>query len=280
MLTLQERFVVILSLLLALLVFFPVAARQTGQADLVPLEITYIANEGFLIAAGEDKILIDALQRGGIALYEAPSPALAEEMESAQGRFSGVSLVLVSHHHRDHFSARSVARHLQSNPQAKLVSSQQVVEEVKEVLPENSSTAVRMSGAYPGGADRSRHTVGGVTLELFRLSHGAGRFASIQNLGQIFTVGGRKFLHIGDAEIIDRNFSIHNLPGEKFDYAFIPYWYLTDKEGQRIVREHIRPKHIIAMHIPPAELVQQTREIQAAFPHAVVFSHSGETRRF
>ena len=277
MLTLKERFVGIFFLLLALLGLAPRAAPQTESA---PLEITYIANEGFLIASGEDKVLIDALQRGGIALYEAPSPALAEEMETAQGRFSGISLVLVSHHHRDHFNARSVARHLQSNPPAKLVSSVQVVEEVQEVLPEDSNAVNRMIGVSPGGADRNQHTLGGITLEIFRLSHGTGRFAAIQNLGQVFTIAGQKFLHIGDAEVSAENFAPHNLPGDEIDYAFIPYWYLTDKEGQRIVRQHIQPKHIIAMHIPPVELAQQTKEIQAAFPNAIVFSHSGATRRF
>lgn len=273
----QKRLLWLFLLLPVLPIFVSTA---TSQKDPPPVEVTYIANEGFFIAAGEDSILIDALQRGGIAMYEAPSPALAEEMESAQGRFSRVSLILISHHHRDHFNARSVAHHLQNNPQAKLVSSLQVVDEVKEVLPANSSAVNRMIGVSPGGAERSRHTLGGITLEIFRLSHGAGRFAAIQNLGQIFTIAGQKFLHLGDAEMSAENFAPHNLPGDEIDYAFIPYWYLTDKEGKRLVLKHIRPKHIIAMHIPSAELAQQTKEIQAAFPNAMVFSLSGKTCRF
>jgi L-ascorbate metabolism protein UlaG (beta-lactamase superfamily) len=273
----KRSIVGVLFLLLGLPVFTPSAIPQAPPAT---VDITYIANEGFLVASGKDQVLIDALQRGGISMYEAPSDKIREKLETAKGSFADTSLILVSHHHFDHFNARSVALHMQNNPQARLITSEQVLDEVKEDIPENSNAIRRMTGVNPTGADRSRHTIAGIALEIFRLPHGTGKYAVIQNLGQIFTVGGRKFLHIGDAEVSIENFALHNLPEEKIDYAFIPYWYLTYEEGRALIREHIRPRHIIAMHIPPAELTKQTREIQAAFPDAIVFSHSGETRHF
>ncbi len=260
---------------------FLLAALLSAQTqNPAPLEITYIANEGFLIASGNDKILIDALQRGGIPAYESPSPQLLEELETAQGAFAGVNLVLVSHHHRDHFNAQSVARHLQSNPRARFISSDQVFEKVAAALPGGKTIAGRMRGTYPPLPERSHHTVGGIELEIFRLSHGTGRFASIQNLGQIFTLGGRKFLHIGDAEAEAESFSKHRLTEDKIDFAFVPYWFLMDEKGRRFVTELIRPRHVIAMHIPPEDLPEVTKKIRAVFPRAVIFTRQGKTTTF
>ena len=68
------------------------------------------------------------------------------------------------------------------------------------------------------------------------------------------------------------NFARHRLVSDEIDLAFIPYWYLTREEGRRLVREHIRPKRIIAVHIPPSELEEQTRAIRAHFPDVVIFA--------
>ena len=260
------------------LTFLPMAGpgRTGAPQDSPPLEITYIANEGYLIVSGNQKVLIDALQRGGIDTYAAPPPKTLEEMETAQGRFASVGMVLVSHYHRDHFHAASVARHLETNPHAILISSPQVVEAVRA----ESAGIKRARPSYPKGEDRSRHEEAGMRLEIFRLPHGTGRFASIQNLGQIVTIGGRKLLHIGDAEMIVENFSRHRLPEDKIDFAFVPYWFLDDPAGQRIVREHIRPKHLIAMHIPPAELGEVSKKIRVAFPSVIVFTRQLETHAF
>ncbi len=67
------------------------------------LEITYVANEGFLLAGGGKKVLIDALFDGGIAGYPTIPDELRPSLEQARPPFDGVDLVLATHFHGDHF---------------------------------------------------------------------------------------------------------------------------------------------------------------------------------
>lgn len=91
-----------------------VSAQSSG-----PIELTYIANEGFLITGGGKKVLVDALLREGIPeSYLRPAPETLKKMEASQPPFDGVDLVLATHFHRDHFNAGSVAAHLRANPRA------------------------------------------------------------------------------------------------------------------------------------------------------------------
>ena len=251
-----------------------VQSDNNKDAVSVNVKVTYIANEGFLLRSEGSTVLIDALHRGEIEMYAKPSERTLHDLESAVGEFASVDLILVSHYHRDHFKAESVASHMSANPGARLISSPQVVEEVRRA----ASKEINSDSAYPMTPGRAKFRLADVDLELFRLSHGSGRFAKIQNLGQIFVVGGIKFLHIGDAEIIAENFSVHKLAKNRIDYAFIPYWFLTDAEGRRIVNEIIRPRRVIAMHIPPAEMEVERKKILAAYPGAIIFATRNESR--
>ena len=259
--------------LLAGIAALATTATAIAPGDEVEVRVTYIANEGFLLQSGGSTVLIDALHRGEIEMYARPSDKVLHDLENATGNFSSVDLILVSHYHRDHFKAESVASHMAANPGARLISSPQVVEEVRRA----ASGTINADSAYPPVPGRTKFRLAGVDLEMLRLSHGSGRFAKIQNLGQVFSLGGKKFLHLGDAEIAAGNFTVHKLAKDRIDYAFIPYWFLTDAEGRRIVTEIIRPRKIIAMHIPPADLEIERKKILAEFPDAIVFQEQGES---
>ncbi len=244
-----------------------------------PLEITYIANAGFLLSSTQQKVLIDSLHRGGIPSYAGPPPRFRQEMEAATGLFADVGLVLVSHPHADHFNAAAVARHLESNPAAQLVSSPQVVEAVRKQLHCADEMSSRLQSTYPEGNERGHHTVDGIDLQVFRLRHEHQRNYGVHNLGQIITLGGKKVLHIGDAEMRPENFAPHGLPTDQIDVALVPYWYLTSEEGRGIVREHIRARHIVAMHIEPEEWEEIATEIRAEFPEAILFARPGDSKK-
>lgn len=100
------------------------------------VEITYVGNEGFLIAVGDKKILVDALFQ-----TFPPSPTLSPEvvelMQNARPPFDDVDLVLATHSHHDHFHAGMVWQHLQNNPQALFVSTREAV----DLLPWDSEAA-------------------------------------------------------------------------------------------------------------------------------------------
>ena len=98
------------------------------------LEVTCIANEGVLIAAGGTQVLIDGLHRPYRSSYPVLPEPYREQIETAQAPFHESDLFLVSHMHLDHFHPESVARHLRHNAGARFVSSKQVVGEIEALV--------------------------------------------------------------------------------------------------------------------------------------------------
>ena len=93
-------------------------------------------------------------------------------------------------------------------------------------------------------------------------------------------LGGKKLLHVGDADTAVENFDEFNLDQEGIDIAFIPVWFLLYSEGQTIVREHIKPKHIIAVHISPADNDPVSEQIMQGFPNAIAFTRLLEKKSY
>ena len=259
----------------------PIYVPQPSMPSQTPtVEITYIANEGVLISGGGKQVLIDGLHREYERDYAFLPPADREKIETAKAPFDKIDLILVSHRHLDHFHAESVGLHLQHNPNAQLVSSQQVVEEVEKNFKDYQAIKARMTGATPPWKERVAMKVAGIDFEILRLSHGTGRHATIQNLGHIVKLGGKKLLHVGDADTSVENFERFNLDEEQIDIAFIPFWFLTGTEGQTVVRDHIKPKQIIAVHISPGESERTITQMKQAFPGAVAFTTMLEKKAF
>lgn len=244
------------------------------------VEIIYIANEGVLISADGKQVLIDGLHREYEPDYAFLSPAEREKIETAKPPFDKIDLVLVSHRHLDHFHPESVGLHLQHNPKAILVSSQQVVDEVEKNFKDYQAIKARVTGATPPWKEKVAMKVAGIDFEILNLRHGTGRHASIQNLGHIIKLGGKKLLHIGDADTAVENFEKFNLEEEGIDIAFLPVWFLLGRDGQTVVKDHIKPKQIIAVHISPSERETIATQIKQAFPNAIAFTTMLEKRNY
>ena len=244
------------------------------------VEITYIANEGVLISSGGKQVLIDGLHREYERDYAFLPPAEREKIETAKPPFAEVDLVLVSHRHRDHFHPESVGLHLDHNQKALLVSSQQVVDEVEKNFKDYQSIKMRMTAATPPWKERVAMKVAGIEFEILGLRHGTARHATIQNLGHIVKLGVKKLLHVGDADTSVENFDSFNLEQEGIDIAFLPVWFLLGSEGQTIIKEHIKPKQIIAVHIGPDEGQKITAQIKQLFPGAIAFTTMLEKRAY
>ena len=257
----------------------PVMESQAAPQN-PTVEITYIANEGVLISSGGKQVLIDGLHREYERDYASLPPAEREKIETAKPPFDKIDLILVSHRHLDHFHPESVGLHLQHNPNTQLVTSQQVVDEVEKNFKDYHAIKARMTGATPPWKERVAMKVSGIEFEILRLSHGTGRHATIQNLGHIVKLGGKKLLHVGDADTAVENFERFNLDEEQIDVAFLPFWFLIGAEGQTIVRDHIKPKHIIAVHISPDESERTLAHVRQAFPGSVAFKTMLEKKAY
>lgn len=254
---------------------FPaICAAQTTDS----LRITYIANYGALLEAGGKQVLIDGLFRQGVPGYARVPESTLQALENAEPPYDQIDVVLVSHPHADHFDAKSVAAQVRNNPSVILLSSEQVVSTVGTHVPEAAKD--RLIEVTPAWKERETKTVAGIEIEVLRIRHGYYKNYSLHNLGHLIHLGGKKILHLGDAEMIDENFAPFDLPAEKIDVALLPYWFLNSDAGSKIVRELIRPQAIIAMHIEPAQARSISTEIAEAFPQAQTFTRPLQRRLF
>ncbi|UCG51856.1 MAG: hypothetical protein JSW58_17100, partial [Candidatus Latescibacterota bacterium] len=78
--------VLLLSTLLVLVISF------VSQANAESVEITYVANEGFLVSTDTQKILIDALFDEGFGRYLTPSLLTRRKLTRAKPPFDNVDL--------------------------------------------------------------------------------------------------------------------------------------------------------------------------------------------
>jgi L-ascorbate metabolism protein UlaG (beta-lactamase superfamily) len=238
--------------------------------------IRYVANAGMLVAVGDRRFLIDAPIRDGIPPYATPTAAERSRLEAAREPYAAVDAILITHWHEDHFSADAVAAHLTSSPRAILVSSPEVVDRVRAVAPD--LPASRLHGVLPPPGQSQPVDVGGLTVHVLRIRHNPTRRLPEQHVG--FLIGGESpVLHAGDADPKADNFALlKSLP--QVDLACLPYWYVVDAANRRMVEDTIRPRRVVAMHVPPGEAAKVGEALRAGGGTAVLASAPGSTLDF
>jgi len=253
----------------------PIAVRNGSG-----ITVRYIANEGVLIASADKQILIDGLHREYKPAYLFPPPEMQAVLENARAPYDKINVLLVSHVHLDHFHPHSIGQYLKSNPGSILASSDQAVGEVAKNFAEHEKVRSQIKPITHEWKKSSEINQGGIKIKFLGLRHSGENFKGIQNLGHVIEIGGRKLLHIGDADMTVENFAAFHLAKERIDVAFIPYWFLISEEGRKLVREQFNAKNIIAVHIPPDEAQKVIDQLRKDLPDAVAFTRILEERFF
>jgi L-ascorbate metabolism protein UlaG (beta-lactamase superfamily) len=268
------------------------SACQSTLKDRSTLEVTYIANEGFLIRSGSKTVLIDALfNDSSIDFCDTPPSGVLGKMERAQDPFHALDLVLVTHVHADHFAAAPVAEHLLNNPQCILVCPDQVAEKLKqecscfeEISPRVRAVSLQLNAS-------SEFHLNGIRVQAYRMKHCRymeedaltgerhDRHADIENLVYLVDMGGRSFLHMGDAVLEQNSEYIQSLDlvDQHITLAFLEFFDGTPA-SKKIMDENIKPSQIVFMHLPFDEnMVNKiTDTLKQEFASAIVFDNSME----
>ncbi|MDX1741647.1 MAG: MBL fold metallo-hydrolase [Rhodothermales bacterium] len=253
----------------------PGGPQVLQDADSDSLSILYLANEGVLIEADGNRILLDGLHRPYQPMYSSLPADVAMQLETATAPFDAVDLLLVSHRHRDHVHPESVVRYLRASPTTVLASSPQVV---RETLAGASGLAERTTAVLPPAGETISRSFGDIEVEFLGLPHGGGRHRSVQNLGHVVSVAGRTVLHVGDAVIEPSTFRSLDLRSRDIDVALLPYWYLLDADGLRLVDEEIGAALVVAIHVPPDDVAEIENQIRQTLPEAIVFGRPLKSR--
>lgn len=266
-------------IVLPFLALLALGARQDpARGAAVELELVYLANEGFLARVGDTKVLIDAFVTEPYAGYAAVPEELFADMVAGKPPFDGIDLALASHFHRDHFQPEAAALFLEAHEETGFLSAPQVVDDLLRELGE-SAAAERFEALLPDAKRTLDKREQGVGVELLRLPHSGGmRTASVQNLGHVIDLGGAKLLHVGDADAVPEELGPYELGKRALEVALVPYWWLGDAESLARAKELTGAKHLVAIHVPPAELADVKQHLAALDPQVLLFEEPGERR--
>ena len=267
------------SLALPFVALFGLAAWQEPTRATVELELVYLANEGFLVRAGEHSLVIDAFVTEPYGEYAAVPAALFADLLSAKPPFQDVDLALASHAHRDHFQAKPAAEFLRARAAVRFLSSPQVADELLAELGKHGAAA-RIEALLPEARQALAAPAEGIRVELLRLPHAGGaRSAEVQNLGHLIELGGVRLLHVGDADIQTEDLAEYALAKRALDVALVPYWWLGNAAGVARARELTGARQLVAVHVPPAEVAAVRAHLATLDPAILVFERPGETRK-
>lgn len=214
------------------------------------IDVTYIANCGFLIEMSSKKILIDALFNEGFDYYTTPDSSTLEKMTLGEYPFNNIELVFVTHKHADHFDAGLVLDFMQNNPSAKLICPEQVVEEIKKNESEYKKIKSRIVEITPEIFTSKQIEVDDIEIQACWLIHGHERNRGIQNIAYLIKIGGLTIFHTGDAD----PHQVEKYSGISLNEENILVGLINDGFGNlknaEITRNFINAQYNVTMHLP------------------------------
>lgn len=284
--------------LLAMLFTIPLCYSQNEKNKAQNVEVTYIANEGFLIKTGDKKILIDALFGDQeYSFCDIPDKLQIDSMRKSQGVFTAIDLIAVTHSHADHFYAPYVSAHLTNNKQGQFISSQQTVNKLAGTQ-NYAEIKKQLVDLTPDSLTSIDTTINGIDIRVSRLNHGpyyvddpktgkkVNRHRNMQNLGFLFTINGIKIFHCGDSgPSCISDYEHFRLDKKNIDIAFLGrgFMWSPECEGIDIIRDYINPKHIILMHIHHDQnkgFIEASEAVRDEFSSVKVFEKRMETKNY
>lgn len=259
---------------LSLLLFFTAYASglcqhssATGLADKTAraLRVSYLGNMGVWLASGEYAVIIDGLHKKYKPAYSYPTVETAKKVIAGTYEDNGaVDMALFTHYHRDHFDPAYALAFLSSNPGSLLLASSQACDMIREQAKKDglSTSAGLREIPYDGSIQHVQR--GELSVKAFKCPHVNARHAAVQNLAFLIDINGYSVLHVGDSHWPEATSALKNaqLLEASIDVAILPYWMLLDSSSKENLQQLIRPKWVIATHIPPDISTQQVEVLR------------------
>jgi len=271
------------------------ASVPRNEAGRPAWTVTYVANEGFLIATPGGKILCDALF-GGITgdWCDQPSAETVEMLKGATGPFAGVGVVTVSHAHADHFDPHILVAHILHNPGVRVFCPNQA-RAVLERDPAWERIKTNVFAVTPDQGRDETFEAGPIRVRVLRVDHGpyleddpttkerVNRHRNVENLAFVLEAGEMRMIHAGDASPASSGSLRGYLAGdERLDLAFLDRAFCA-AAGREIVERDIRPDVLVYMHIRPGDAPKFQGCVDASragAPELVLFEKPGDVRMF
>jgi len=243
------------------------------------IEIRHLANSGFLISGHGRKILVDGLYGKAPQGFSALPVKTREALIAGEPPFDGITYVLVSHYHPDHYDTETVRQFLQNQqPEIWLPDEELRVKRLEGLAPLHP-IRMQMSGdpASGAGSDSGRDSQladlgDGDTLSWFITRHSGLHYREMRVICFIVNIAGRRLLFLSDADFdpaaVRSGLSAagaalagqtawagpHSQEGAfTFDRIFANPLFLDLPGGREILFEILDAEEIVVTHIPLKE---------------------------
>ena len=256
-------------------------SKGAKPLEVSPLEVTYIANAGFLIGVKGQRILIDSLFQWGLGKYPVPPEKVLQDIMALKEPFDKVDLLLVTFNQAAHFDPQVTENYLQNHTETVLLSPHQVGLDLELFSIQYDKIKYRVLTITPPLKSLAEVTLKGIKLKILRMNYSS----DFQNSGYIVDIGGRSFFYPGDA-LLKNNEEILKklqLTQEGIDVMFVTYWDFLNPEARAIIDTFIQPKHIVVMHIPLIEqekVFTDLEKLKKQYPTLTFFKESLEKKVF
>lgn len=260
----------------------PGGAVAPGEAGQASVEITYVANEGFMIAGRDGKIIIDAVERNPWG-YTSTSDRAFSMMCENRAPFDNIDVCVASHAHADHMLAGMNAELLERNEHIVFVSSPTACDSVKTLAGEGFSRFEnRVVSVDPEWSNVAELELNGVRLGFFGVNHAGPDQTPYKTLATIIDLGGLRLAHLADqaAPSSEEYYKAADLKDRGVDIVFADRFFLADSIGQHLMREYIAPEYVVLMHARNEEIDPAVAELFVQYPNLVVFRDPLEKKVF
>ncbi|MCX6165540.1 MAG: MBL fold metallo-hydrolase [Ignavibacteriae bacterium] len=240
------------------------------------LQITYIANEGFLISCDNKKILIDALFKS--KGYTSPSDSLISKFLSNAAPVDNINYFLVTHAHQDHFDSKMTVDFLSKNSKTKFISTSESCNKLNEIG-FNSSQLICQNLELGEIKEINEIKDGQFSVSAFRLKHGTS--TEINNLAYIIKINDYSIMHMGDAFVLQNEEYINkiNWGDYKIDVLFVGYMDVNQFVLETLSKT-IKPKYLIMMHINEEDIQEAKNRNEKYSANAIIFEKELDTKIF
>lgn len=220
------------------------------------LAVWWTGHNGWLIKYNDILIGTDlALESKDRAIA---SPISAEELAAE------LDISFITHEHGDHFE-RETSKILSQNGECVFVMPSNCKETALQQLniPEN-----RIKVAVP----RNTFEMGDIRIEPVRAIHGNPKFAvfygaNLEDCGYLITIGGKRFLQMGDTVLLEDYLFLDNV-----DVLFFsPTEHNTHIDPSVVLINELEPTYILPQHRDTFTITEQNRYWTNGYAHEVKF---------
>lgn len=207
-------------------------------------QLCHTANAGFWVKGKSTDVLFDTVRRPTVGKNNYKSPSV--ETLNTIMTSSVPTIALVSHEHWDHFDPIATMEHLSANPNIQYVMTKGAYNKLN-IKGVSADVLDRIHAVYPAADTPQTLTFDDVSLEIYRISHGAGR---AENNGYRVIVDGISFFHTGDIDTNRAQLKEAGLTNTPVDYMLLADWYGTySAKDKQSVLESWNIGTIVPMHL-------------------------------